>query len=110
MWVALLADAADNEQSFVSRIASKKNLGDDDKQTEDDETSTDLEDYTCVEMIWRQRGDDADSSMLECRHTGENISRHAQILNNKNYCSILKVPQEVPISREKHVVSTGLCL
>ena len=45
--MALLVDAADNEQSFVSRNASYNKLGDDDKQTEDDETSVDLKEYTC---------------------------------------------------------------
>ena len=79
VWVALLVDAADNEHAFVSRITSKKNLGDDDTHTEDDETSIDFKEYTCVEKIWRQWSDNAETSILECRQTGERFSRHTQI-------------------------------
>ena len=43
--VALLVDAADNEQAFVLRIASYQNLGGGDKQTEEHETSIDLKEY-----------------------------------------------------------------
>ena len=56
--------------ALMSRIASYKNLGDGDKQTEDDdddETVIDLKEYTCVEKIWRQWDDHADSLMSECR-------------------------------------------
>ena len=45
VWVTLLVDAADNEQAFVSRIASYQNLGGGDKQTEEHETSIDLKEY-----------------------------------------------------------------
>ena len=45
VWVALLVVAADNEQAFVSRIASYQNLGGGDKQTEEHETSIDLKEY-----------------------------------------------------------------
>ena len=44
-------------------MSRSKNLGDGDKQTDDDETSIDLKEYTCVEKIWRQWDDDADSSL-----------------------------------------------
>ena len=37
LWVALLVDAADSEHALVSRIASYKNLGNGDKQTDDDD-------------------------------------------------------------------------
>ena len=69
LWVTLLVDAADSEHALVSRIASYKNLGDGDEQTEDDddETVIDLKEYTCVEKIWRQWDDNADSPMSECR-------------------------------------------
>ena len=45
VWVALLVDAADNEQPFVLRIASYQNLGGGDKLTEEHETSIDLKEY-----------------------------------------------------------------
>ena len=45
VWVALLVDAADNEQPFVLRIASYQNLGGGDKLTEEYETSIDLKEY-----------------------------------------------------------------
>ena len=69
LWVALLVDAADRERALVSRIASHQNLGDGDKQTEDDDDDTviDLKEYTCVENFWRQWDDNADSLMSECR-------------------------------------------
>ena len=54
--VALLVDAAENEQSFVATIASYKNLGDADKQTQDDETSIDLKECTCVEKCGKDLG------------------------------------------------------
>ena len=52
----MLQAVADSEHALLSRIASYKNLGDGDKQTEDDddETVIDLKEYTCVEKIWRQ--------------------------------------------------------
>ena len=69
LWVALLVDAADSEHALVSRIVSYKNLGDGDKQVEDDddETVIDLKEYTCVEKILRQWDDNADSPMSERR-------------------------------------------
>ena len=51
----------------MSRIASKRNLGDDDKQTEDDENVIDFQEHTCVEKICRQWDGNADSSMSECK-------------------------------------------
>ena len=64
-----MVDAADSEHALVSRIVSYKNLGDGDKQVEDDddETVIDLKEYTCVEKIWRQWDDNADSPMSERR-------------------------------------------
>ena len=55
--------------ALVSRIASYKNLGDGDNQTEedDDETVIDLKEYTCMEKIWRQWDDHEDSLMSGCR-------------------------------------------
>ena len=38
--MALLVDAADSEHALVSRIVSYKNLGDGDKQIEDDDDET----------------------------------------------------------------------
>ena len=68
----LVGGAVDLTQRTTSkRSSSCKNLGDDDKQTEDDETSIDLKEYTCAEKIWRQGDDDADSSRLQCRQTGD---------------------------------------
>ena len=70
LWVVLLVDAADSERALVSRIASYKNLGDGDKQTEDDdddETVIELKEHTCVEKIWRQWDDNAHSPMSKCR-------------------------------------------
>ena len=53
--------------ALVSRIASYENLGDGDKQIEDDESDIDFKEYTCVEKIWRQWDDNADSPMSECK-------------------------------------------
>ena len=67
----------------MSRIASCKNLGDGNKQAEDDKSSIDLTEYTRVEKIWRQWDDDADSFLLERRQTGENIYSSHSDLNKR---------------------------
>ena len=48
LWVALLVDAADSEHALVSRIVSYKNLGDGDKQVEDDD------DETVIDFKWKR--------------------------------------------------------
>ena len=65
-----IADIMEIEShALVSKIASYKNLGDGDKQTEDDddETAIDLKEYTCVENILLHWDDNAGSPMSECR-------------------------------------------
>ena len=71
LWVALLLDAADKEQAFVSRIASCKNLGDGDKQTEDDQTSIDLKEYVCVWERFATNG--TTTQILRCWSAGKRV-------------------------------------
>ena len=77
--VALLVDAADKKQSFVARIASYKNLGDADKQTQDDETSIDFKECTCVENLWAPMGRQRRFFYVGVQANAETYARYTHI-------------------------------
>ena len=65
-WVALLVDAADSEHALVSRIASYKNLGDGDKETET--TTTRLSSTSRNTRVWQRFGANGTTTqILQCR-------------------------------------------
>ena len=107
LWVALLVDAADSEHARVSRIASYKNLGDGDKQTEDDETDIDLKEYMCLEKIWRQWDDNADSPMSEGRRVETSSVSCFHCTNRRRCCRSLTYV--IPRSGQIFAQGLGFC-